>query len=38
MEQSDASLEVQRSPEYGSLIIHSLETGTPRVVYGIRDL
>jgi alpha-galactosidase len=34
MEQSDASLEVQRSPEYGSLIIHSLETGTPRVVYG----
>jgi alpha-galactosidase len=34
MEQSDASLEVQRSPEYGSLIIHSLETGAPRVVYG----
>src|SRR6185369_9428617 len=34
MEQSDASLEVQRSPEYGSLIIHSIETGEPRVVYG----
>ncbi len=27
-------LEVHRSHEYGSLIIHSLETGTPRVVYG----
>ncbi len=27
-------LEVQRSHEYGSLIIHSLETGIPRVVYG----
>jgi alpha-galactosidase len=26
--------EVKRSHEYGSLIIHSLETGTPRVVYG----
>ena len=26
--------EVKRSPEYGSEIIHSLETGTPRVVYG----
>jgi len=26
--------EVVRSHEYGSLIIHSLETGTPRVVYG----
>ena len=25
---------MQRSHEYGSLIIHSLETGTPRVVYG----
>jgi alpha-galactosidase len=24
----------RRSDEYGSLIIHSLETGTPRVVYG----
>jgi len=29
-----APLEVHRSAEYGSLIIHSLETGTPRVVYG----
>jgi len=27
-------LEVKRSREYGSLIIHSIETGTPRVVYG----
>lgn len=26
--------EVKRSSEYGSLIIHSLETGEPRVVYG----
>lgn len=26
--------EVERSGEYGSLIIHSLETGVPRVVYG----
>ena len=34
IEQRDAVLEVKRSPEYGSLIIHSLETGQPRVVYG----
>ena len=27
-------IEVRRSHEYGSLIIHSLETGIPRVVYG----
>ena len=27
-------LDVRRSREYGSLIIHSMETGTPRVVYG----
>lgn len=27
-------LRVERSAEYGSLIIHSLETGTPRVIYG----
>ncbi|GGJ40867.1 alpha-glucosidase/alpha-galactosidase [Deinococcus roseus] len=27
-------MEVHRSVEYGSLIIHSLETGIPRVVYG----
>lgn len=32
--ESDAPIEVARSPEYGSLIIHSLETGQPRVVYG----
>jgi alpha-galactosidase len=32
--ESDASIEVKRSHEYGSLIIHSIETGTPRVVYG----
>jgi alpha-galactosidase len=32
--ESDAPIEVERSPEYGSLIIHSMETGTPRVVYG----
>jgi alpha-galactosidase len=30
----DAPLEVRRSVEYGSGIIHSLETGQPRVVYG----
>ncbi len=29
-----APLEVHRSHEYGSGIIHSLETGTPRVIYG----
>lgn len=27
-------LTIKRSPEYGSLIIHSCETGEPRVVYG----
>jgi len=26
--------EITRSHEYGSLIIHSMETGTPRVIYG----
>jgi len=26
--------EIHRSHEYGSLIIHSCETGTPRVIYG----
>jgi alpha-galactosidase len=26
--------EVKRSSEYGSLIIHSIETGTPRVIHG----
>lgn len=34
LEDEDRSIEVQRSHEYGSGIIHSLETGTPRVVYG----
>jgi alpha-galactosidase len=34
LESSDTPLEIRRSVEYGSLIIHSLETGTPRVVYG----
>jgi alpha-galactosidase len=29
-----APLEVKRSVEYGSLIIHSMVTGQPRVVYG----
>jgi alpha-galactosidase len=32
--ESGAALHVQRSDEYGALIIHSLETGTPRVIYG----
>ncbi|MBX3064713.1 MAG: alpha-glucosidase/alpha-galactosidase [Anaerolineae bacterium] len=26
--------EIERSSEYGSLIIHSMETGQPRVIYG----
>jgi alpha-galactosidase len=29
-----APIEVKRSVEYGSGIIHSMETGTPRVIYG----
>ncbi|MFQ3567800.1 MAG: alpha-glucosidase/alpha-galactosidase [Aggregatilineales bacterium] len=29
-----APIEVKRSHEYGSLIIHSMETGQPRVIYG----
>jgi alpha-galactosidase len=33
-EDPNSQIEVKRSPEYGSLIIHSIETGTPRVVYG----
>ena len=32
--EKDEPMEVKRSSEYGSLIIHSMETGTPRVVYG----
>jgi alpha-galactosidase len=34
LEDRDEPLAVQRSHEYGSLIIHSQETGTPRVIYG----
>ena len=34
LENPETPLEVKRSAEYGSLIIHSLETGTPRIVYG----
>jgi alpha-galactosidase len=34
LESSDQPIDVRRSVEYGSKIIHSLETGTPRVVYG----
>ncbi len=33
LEGSDKPIEIRRSVEYGSLIIHSLETGIPRVVY-----
>jgi len=32
--ESDTPIEVHRSHEYGSLIIHSMHTNTPRVVYG----
>lgn len=34
LESEDVPLAVERSHEYGSLIIHSLETGQPRVIYG----
>lgn len=34
LERPEERVEVRRSPEYGSRIIHSIETGTPRVVYG----
>jgi alpha-galactosidase len=34
LEDKNESLTVDRSHEYGSLIIHSMETGTPRVIYG----
>lgn len=33
LEGSDKPIEIKRSVEYGSLIIHSLETGEPRVLY-----
>jgi alpha-galactosidase len=34
IERLNRANEVTRSHEYGSYIIHSMETGTPRVVYG----
>ncbi len=34
LEDPASTLEVRRSHEYGSGIIHSVETGTPRVIYG----
>jgi alpha-galactosidase len=34
MESGQETIEVERSHEYGSFIIHSMETGQPRVVYG----
>ena len=33
-EGDDPITDIERSHEYGALIIHSMETGTPRVVYG----
>lgn len=33
-ENQDIPLYVERSHEYGAYIIHSIETGTPRVIYG----
>jgi alpha-galactosidase len=32
--EGDGAITVHRSHEYGSLIIHSMETGEPRVIYG----
>ncbi len=34
LEDESVELSVERTHEYGAYIIHSLETGTPRVVYG----
>lgn len=34
LEDPRRKLRIRRSSEYGSLIIHSIETGVPRVVYG----
>jgi len=34
LEADDEPIKVRRSHEYGSGIIHSIETGSPRVVYG----
>ena len=34
LEDDSLELSVERTHEYGAYIIHSLETGTPRVIYG----
>jgi alpha-galactosidase len=34
LENDEAALSVERTHEYGAYIIHSIETGRPRVVYG----
>jgi len=34
LEDESMTLAVERTHEYGAYIIHSLETGTPRVIYG----
>jgi len=34
LEDKSVELSVERTHEYGAYIIHSLETGTPRVIYG----
>jgi alpha-galactosidase len=34
LEAEDSTLDIERSVEYGSLIIHSMETDTPRTIYG----
>jgi alpha-galactosidase len=34
LEDEGKDIQVQRSVEYGSLIIHSMETGIPRTIYG----
>ncbi len=34
LEDENQPLAIERSVEYGSLIIHSMETGIPRVIYG----
>jgi alpha-galactosidase len=34
LESEDVPLHVERSSEYGATIIHSLETGSPSVIYG----
>ncbi len=34
LERPDSTLDIERSVEFGSLIIHSMETSTPRIIYG----